>query len=107
MRTEAFDTVMAGCESGDDLTDRAFSRALFRGIVIGAPVVFVVVTGIALLALGWHAIGLAAAIAVWPAVLGGAFYGGLALMIPVAEACHPVSGRRAVGATVVERRRAA
>jgi hypothetical protein len=91
MRTDVTRDVTAGCGAGDDFTDAAFGRALVRGMAVGAPLAFLAVFGIALVALGAHAVATAAAIAVWPAVLGGAFYGGLALMVPVAEACRPTA----------------
>lgn len=82
-------TVRQVCEAGDDFTDAGFSRAVFRGVLVGAPVAYLLIFALAVAALGPAAAGAAAAIAVWPALLGGAFYGGLALMVPVAEACAP------------------
>jgi hypothetical protein len=98
-------TERQACEAGDDFTDAGFSRAVFRGVLVGAPVAYLVIFGLALAALGPGAAATAAAIAVWPAFLGGAFYGGLALMVPVAAACAP--RRREAAAPPAEVRRAA
>jgi hypothetical protein len=62
-----------------DLSDREASDALVRGAVLGFVLVFVIAWAIAM------GVGLgpatAAAVATWPAVVGGPFFGSLAFLV--------------------------
>jgi hypothetical protein len=58
-----------------DSSDSAMGHAVVRGAVVGTVVGFVATTAIALIA--GTSFGMALTVAVWPAFVGGPFFGGV------------------------------
>jgi len=62
----------------NEIGDAQLGRSIAVGAAIGIPVVFLVSFMISLFAVG---VQVAAAIAAWPALVGGPFFGGFAMMM--------------------------
>lgn len=60
------------------LTDEAFGRAVVLGAVVGTIVLIAITFGLALL--GGLGVGTAAAVAPWPGLVCGVFFGGNAFL---------------------------
>ena len=61
-----------------DIDDARFGRIVAMGTLVGVPLVFVVSVLMALPGAGWP---LAAGVAVWPALVGGPFFGGFVALM--------------------------
>lgn len=90
-----------------ELDDADFGRVVRVGSLIGIPLTFIIALVISLAGAGWPT---AAAIAVWPALVGGPFIGGFVVLmkrmaqlettapithLPVRPAAAPVGHRHA------------
>jgi hypothetical protein len=68
-----------------DLTDDDVRRAMVRGALFGTPAAFAVLA-IALLGVApWRQVAL---VALWPALVGGWFYGALVALAPAMRRCE-------------------
>jgi len=61
-----------------EVDDARFGRIIATGTLVGVPLVFVISLLIALPGAGWP---LAAAVAVWPGLVGGPFVGGFVALM--------------------------
>ena len=61
-----------------ELNDTDFARIVRRGAMIGMPLTYVIAMLLSLAGAGWP---YAAAIAVWPALIGGPWVGGTIMLI--------------------------
>ncbi len=65
-------------------TDAEVGRAIVRGALIGTPVAFAVMAVALRSVAPWWQVAL---VALWPALVGGWFYGGLVALAPVMRRC--------------------
>jgi hypothetical protein len=74
-----------------ELNDEDFGRALKMGVLVGIPVLYAVVVAVAALAVPGNVALIAAA--VWPAIVGGPFFGCFVSVLLAERRCQTEAGR--------------